>query len=121
MALTRTQTRVAEALELGATLDEVVAQGLCSHKSLTRWNIQEMREEYRATIAPPRLDVRRELDRLTPEAILAVGACLRGEGKQTQLLAAQFVLKAAMEVEAAPEEVEDEGVAELRNLLTLAG
>ncbi len=54
MALTPTQTRVAEALELGSTIDECIAQGLCSRKSVLRWNIPALREEYRATTAPPR-------------------------------------------------------------------
>lgn len=120
MSLTPTQTRVAEALELGSTIDDCIAQGLCSRKSVLRWNVQAMREEYRATIAPPRLDVRRELDRLTPEAIQAVAACLRGTGKQTQLLAARFVLEAAMEAEADTPTGEDGAVAELRALLSVA-
>ena len=120
MSLTPTQTRVCEALELGATLDDCIDRGLCSRKSILRWNIQGMREEYRATIAPPPLDVRKELRRLAPEAVMAVTACLRGDGKQTQLLAARFVLEAAMEAEPEGGSGEDEAVAELRALVAVA-
>ena len=82
-------------------------------------DVQALREEYRATMTPPRMDIRQELDRLTPEAIQAVASCLRGTGKQTQLLAARFVLEAGMEVEDATVRPDDAGVAELRDLLTL--
>ena len=57
---------------------------------------------------------------MTPEAIQAVAACLRGTGKQTQLLAARFVLEAAMEAEADTPTREDGAVAELRALLSVA-
>mgnify|MGYP003677516252 FL=1 len=119
MPLSLTQLHVCEALELGSTLADCVERGLCSLKSARRWDVQALREEYRATMTPPRMDIRQELDRLTPEAIQAVASCLRGTGKQTQLLAARFVLEAGMEVEDATVRPDDAGVAELRDLLAL--
>ena len=65
MPLSLTQLHVCEALELGSTLADCVERGLCSLKSARRWDVQALREEYRATMTPPRMDIRQELDRLT--------------------------------------------------------
>ena len=119
MQLTPTQLRTMEALERGATIDEVIEWGLVSRKTILRWDVQSLREAYRQQIAPPRLNIARELDRLAPEAIQAVTSCLRGTGKQTQLLAARFVLEAAMQVEADADSQSDAAVQELRNVLQM--
>ena len=103
MPLTLVQARVKAALEEGATLDECVDRGLCSRKSLSRWNISELRGEYRATIAPPpppAPPVSAQLARLQPQALAALAQCITGSGKQTQFIAARFVLDHGLQVEA---------------------
>jgi len=119
MALTSVQRRVMQALEEGATIDEVIEQGLCSAKSISRWDISALRGEYRRTIAPPPPPpppVSVELPRPQPEALVALAECISGSGKQTQFIAARFVLEHGLSAEAGADTSGQEASADLAEL-----
>jgi hypothetical protein len=121
MKLTKLQRRVAALVEEGHTIDAIVAEGVVSKRTLKEWDLEEIQEAYRESLALPPNEVGLEMRLMARQALHTLRSCMAEGNPQTRLLAARYILDAVMAQTDTRGGGEDEGVAELRNLLTLAG
>lgn len=119
MKLTKLQVRVAQLMEEGHTIEALVARDVVKKRTLKTWDLEEMRQAYRRSIAMPPQDVEMELRLLAGQALHTLRACMNDGNPQTRLLAARYVLD-AVRAQAVEGQGDDGGaVAELRELLSI--
>lgn len=118
--LTKLQRRVAALLEEGHTIDAIVADGVVKKRTLKTWDLEEMTEAYRRSIAMPPQDVEMELRLLAGQALHTLRSCMAEGNPQTRLLAARYVLDAVRDQVDRVGDDDGEAVAELRALLSVA-
>mgnify|MGYP005995755945 CR=1 FL=1 len=111
--LTKLQREVAERLERGATMSELLEEGVVSPLTVRKWDVDDVVRRYRLEKAPPPEEVELELRAMAGHALRTLRYCMAEGNPQTRLLAARYVLD-AIRAPASEEGPGDEAVAELR-------